>query len=307
MNSGDKHRTQIWYVRRGHGDHETHGPYPAGLVTRYILLGRILKSDEVSSGDNAWSVVSEVPELIPEVVQLNTDDPVSRQRLMAAKRWADERMVDDRRQSRMGVQRDRRSQERRVSGNEEEVKHRDVGVITKEKGIETKKERTLAGLIATGIVIALAVAMFMAKPRTTDSVVDCNVLPNAGVNWSNCHKEGALLRDANLIGAVMTNMSLGNADFQGSQLVKADLSYSIMSIALLRNADMRQAILVGANLRQSDLENANLEGADLSYADLTGANIRGVNLDNAKLDNAIWIDGRTCGLGSTGQCLTASR
>jgi len=304
MNSGDKHKAQIWYVRR---DNEIHGPYPAGLVTRYILLGRIHKTDEVIAGDAAWSKISDVPELIPEVVQLNMDDPVSRQRLMAAKRWADERMVDDRRQSRMGVQHNRRSQDRRVSRDEEEVKHRNVAEITKEKRVKTKKDRIFAGLIATGIVIALAVAMFIVKPRTTEVAIDCNAGPNAGVNWSNCHKEGARLRDANLAGAIMTTMSLGNADLDGSRMFKADLSYSTMSISTLRNADLRQAILVGVNLRQSDLENANLEGADLSYADLTGANIRGIRLGNAKLDNAIWIDGQTCGQGSTGQCLTVPR
>lgn len=300
MNHEEKHKAQIWYVRR---ENVTHGPYPAGLVTRYILLGRILSTDDVSPGHDVWNKVAEVPELMPEVLQLNMDDPVSRQRLMAAKRWADERMADDRRQSRMGVQRDRRSQDRRATRDEVEVRHRDVGEITREKRIRTKKDRVLAGLIATGIVVAVAVAMFIVKPRISGTVVDCNAAPNAGVNWSNCHKEGARLSNANLIGAIMTNMSLGNADLEGSQLVKADLSFSIMSLASLRQADLRQAVMVGVNLRQSDLGNADLEGADLSYADLSGANINGARLDNAKLDNAIWIDGRTCVPGSTGQCL----
>jgi len=304
MNNAGKQKRQLWYVRR---NNTVQGPYPAGLITRYILLGRMHRTDEISTGDDVWSKISDVPELIPEVVQLNMEDPVSRQRLMAAKRWADERAVEDRRRPGKGIADDRRAGDRRISMADEEIKRRNVGAITNEKRQQKKKDRWLAGLIAIGIVIALGVTMYFAKPRSPDSKVDCNASPQAGVNWSNCQKEGATLKNVDLIGAIMTNMNLNNADFEGSQLVKADLSYSILSISNLRNADLREAMLVGVNLRQSDLSNAKVKGADFSYADLSGANLLGVSMEDVKLDNAIWIDGRTCGRGSIGECLTTSR
>ena len=248
-----------------------------------------------------------MPELIPEVMQLKMEDPISRQRLMAAKRWADERNVGDRRQTGQGVSQDRRAEDRRISYNEGEVKLRDVGSITEEKRQQKRHDRRLAGLIAVSIVIAAGIAMYLLKPKPPVLAIDCNAPPGPGVNWDNCHKEGAALINVNLIGAKMTNMDLVNADLRGSQLVKTDLSYSNLSVSSLRGADLREAVLVGVNLRQSDLSNTNLKGADLSYADMADANIQGAQMEDSKLDNAIWIDGRTCGRGSTGKCLGASR
>ena len=299
MSKNDKQKRQLWYVRRGNA---VQGPYPAGLITRYILLGRIHESDEISSGDNSWVKVAEMPELVPEVMQSSMDDPVSRQRLMAAKRWADERTKVDRRHLLKKIGADRRSDDRRVSVVEEAQKRGQTEDLIKEIGEQKEKDRKLVGMIAGSIVIAAAVAMYLLKPKPPDAMIDCNALPVAGVNWSNCHKEGADLGGVNLIGAIMNNMDLGNADLHDTQLVKADLSYSNMSVTNLRNADLREANLVGVNLRQSELANANLKGADLSYADLTGANIRGVLMDGARLGNAIWVDGGECRPDSIGQC-----
>ncbi len=299
-----KQKNQLWYVRR---DNAVQGPYPEGLISRYILLGRIHKSDEVSTGDNVWVKVADMPALIPEVMQLDMDDPVSRQRLMAAKRWADERGMENRRQTSQDMHRDKRASDRRSSVVVEEAKRRNIGEDTRERRQRIKKERLLAGLIAVSIVIATGTAFYLTKPRPNISRIDCEAPSQAGVNWNNCHKEGSVLIDADLIGAMMTNMDLGNSDLHNSQLVKADLSYSNLSVSDLNGADLRAAILVGVNLRQSNLANANLENADLSYADLSGANIQGARMDGVKLDSAIWIDGRKCGIGSTGQCLSEKR
>jgi hypothetical protein len=295
----EKQKKRLWYVRR---DNSVQGPYPAGLITRYILLGRIRRSDEISSGDDTWTKISDMPELIPEVVQLNSDDPISRQRLMAAKRWADERTVEDRRHLSHGVSHNRRAEDRRFSYGDEEIKHRNVGDITEEIRLQKKKDRRLAGYIAISIVIASGIAMFLLNPVPPVSAIDCDIPPHSGINWNNCHKEGAILTNVNLIGAQMTNMNLMNADIHDSQLVKADLSYSDLSASNLKGTDLRAAILVGADLRQSDLSNSNLKGADLSYADLSEANIRDAQIEDARLGNTIWIDGHKCGPDSIGQC-----
>jgi len=299
MNNSEKQKKRLWYVRRSNA---VLGPYPEGLVTRYILLGRIHRSDEISSGDDVWRKVSDVPGLIPEVMQLGMDDPISRQRLMAAKRWADERSTDDRRQSGEGVAQNRRAEDRRSSLADEETKRRNVGDITQEIRKQKKKDRLYAGLIAVCIVIASGVAVYQFKPKPPEIAINCNASPQPGIDWNNCHKEGATLNNANLIGALMTNMVLTNADLHESLLGKADLSYSTLSIANLRSTDLHDAIMVGVNLRKSNLSNADLKGADLSYADLTAANIRGAQMKNTRLGNAIWIDGRKCGPDSIGRC-----
>jgi len=299
MNNSDKQKKQLWYVRRGT---VVQGPYPVGLITRYILLGRIHESDEVSSGDNSWVKVADMPELVPEVMQSDMDDPVSRQRLMASKRWADERTKLDRRHLLKQVGANRRSDDRRVSVVDEAQKRGQTEDFIKEIVEQKEKDRLLAGMIAVSIVIAAGVAMYLLKPKPPDAVIDCNVLPQAGINWSNCHKEGVDLGGVNLIGATMNNMDLSKADLHDSQLVKADLSYSNLSVTNMRDADLREANLVGVNLRQSELANANLKGADLSYADLTGANIQGALMEGVALGNAIWLDGSKCSPDSIGQC-----
>src|SRR3569623_396783 len=75
----------VWYVRRGD---EVKGPYPSGLITRYVLLGRVRADDEVSMDGATWGLVSDHPDLIPSVMK-NPD--AAPQRLEAARRWADER------------------------------------------------------------------------------------------------------------------------------------------------------------------------------------------------------------------------
>src|SRR3569832_663567 len=78
----------VWYVRR---KGEVKGPYPAGLITRYILLGRIREDDELSPDGSVWTLVQEHRELIPDVIKAAATDPAAQQRLDAARRWADER------------------------------------------------------------------------------------------------------------------------------------------------------------------------------------------------------------------------
>ena len=101
-----------WYLR-SHG--QVKGPFPAGLVSRYILLGRINDGDEVSSDGNEWIVIRDVPELIPQVLKGDASDPIVLERLQAARRWADERSEVRRgeRENRTVSQNERRDNDRR--------------------------------------------------------------------------------------------------------------------------------------------------------------------------------------------------
>jgi|GEM_PF-1892124 len=86
-----------------------------------------------------------------------------------------------------------------------------------------------------------------------------------------CELENADLRDADLIGADLSQANLRGADLSNADLVAADLS---------------QASLQGANLAGADLE-----AADLSEANLSGANLIGANFRDANLCGAVMPDG----------------
>jgi hypothetical protein len=105
-----------------------------------------------------------------------------------------------------------------------------------------------------------------------------------------------------LAGARLRGLDLTKANFRGADLTGANLRGATLTKANLRGTDLRKA-----NFRGADLSQANLSGADLGQANLRGANlyqaiVAGTNLYAADLTGAIWIDGRTCQLGSIGTC-----
>lgn len=306
MRQTDKTQQQLWYTRRGEA---VQGPFPAGQISRYVILGRIQPTDEVSADGVVWVPLSQMPEMIPELVQYDPEDATRRQRLEAAKRWEDERSRDrrgdggavgddqrgvgDRRQTAApGAQRPRHARPDRVSEHLE----------------QRRRQRLISGLIAVGVLIFLALLVVIYRPATkvADSKLRCAQPPAPGIEWSNCAFEGRGLAGVDLSGADMTNMRLSRADLEGARLERADLSYSELAVARLRNARLGGAVLVGAALRGADLGGADLAGANLSYADLTGADLTGTNLSAATLDQAIWTDGSVCRPGSVGRCQTAA-
>ena len=89
-----KRENQFWYMRRGE---HIEGPFPAGLISRYIIIGRIKMTDEVSTDRLNWMQASEIDGIMPSVLHGDLNDAYNKQRLMAAKRWEDERALRDRR------------------------------------------------------------------------------------------------------------------------------------------------------------------------------------------------------------------
>ncbi|MDH5183375.1 MAG: hypothetical protein OEX12_05740, partial [Gammaproteobacteria bacterium] len=61
------HKNSLFYTRR---DNEVLGPFPVGQITRYLLLGRVKLSDEISEDHESWQVIANRPELIPDVLNL---------------------------------------------------------------------------------------------------------------------------------------------------------------------------------------------------------------------------------------------
>lgn len=307
MRQADNNKRQLWYTRRGE---IVQGPFPAGQITRYIILGRIQLTDEVSVDQNIWVPLNQLPEMIPDLAQSDLSDPALLQRLQAAKRWEDERgrnrreeedaavtanqrAGDDRRKAAApGAQRPRSARPDRLGAHIE----------------ERKRNRLVSGLIAIGVLIFLGMLVVVYRPASqiTGAGLECAQQPQPGVNWNNCSFEGRGFAQADLTGANMKNMRLSRADFSATRLGKADLSYSEMAVTRLHDAALNDAVLVGTTLRGADLSGADLTGANLSYADLLGADLTDANLRAATLDNAIWTDGRVCAPGSVGRCLTGS-
>jgi len=299
MQEYSQHPPQLWYWRHGE---EIDGPFPLGLITRYILLGRIGEEDELSADLLEWKHLSELSELIPQVMQVDEDDPLAQERLQAARRWEDERDISPSPAGDEGEGvAERRSRE--VSG---ELLHCPLWHIEEDKLTASHTRARLGGGIAAVIFIALVTTVLLTRPAQEVAEADCSQPPHPGVNWSNCTMEGVAWPGSDLSGAMMKNMRLSRAVLTAANLANADLAYASLSVADLRRADLRGARLTGASLRGANLSGANLQDADLSYANLSGAHLDGANLQGARLDKAIWVDGRYCGPGSVGQCRFAA-
>jgi len=281
-----------WYVRRGK---EVKGPFPAGLISRYILLGRIHDTDEVSHDRQEWQRISRVPELIPEVVRklrANPDDEDLKQHLEAARRWADERR-DLQGPGAVGERRHAEGDARSAHVHHEHVFAPTERVI--------RRDYLLLVLI---LLVVVAIPFLLPSGKKPEEP-QCDAPAAPGVNWSNCRMEAHQYPNVDLAGAKLRNANLTAAVLRAANLQQADLAYANLTLANLRGANLQQALLKGATLKRSDLTNANLQGADLSYADLSEVNLEGAQLGGAKLDHAIWAEGVVCMPGSVGECILA--
>ncbi|MFQ5488207.1 MAG: pentapeptide repeat-containing protein, partial [Gammaproteobacteria bacterium] len=240
-----------------------------GLVSRHVLLGRIGESDELSCDLINWRPLSAWPALMPAIMKADSADPLVQERLQAARRWADERSALTRRQAQEPepVARERRhlTPERRQAEPEEELQHRSAHHLPAASAAGNGGySHVYGGLIAMGLLLVVTVVIVMVPGKQVADGSDCTQPPAPGVNWSNCFKEGLVLKGGDLSGAVMKNMKLSRANLSGGRLQGADLSYTELSVALLRTADLRNALLIGASLRGADLRNADLRQANLA-------------------------------------------
>lgn len=281
---------QLWYVRRGG---KVSGPFPTQAVANNALLGRFVPDDEVSVDQLEWRPLVAVEELLPpELLELHhATDPEQRQwleeRLKAARRWADQRTHDDRRQEREVWSEELRNGERRKNPADNDVLALPYhhGGVARESSLRRYLGPAL-GVIA--VVLSVVLGLFYYQPVNPVKVgvlpaqPQCHQAAAQGINWSGCNKREIRLR--------------------GADLSRGDLGYADFSQADLSGSRMRQARLVGANFRGANLDHADLAGADLSYANLGGASLVSASLAGAVLDHAIWADGQECAAGSLGQC-----
>lgn len=284
---------QVWYVK---SNGEIRGPWPAGLISRYVLLGRVRKEDEVSHDAKHWRALAEVPELIPRLLRADPGDPHVRERLSAARRWADERLIE----RRLHRAEERERNDRRAAEDETVVGSRKDRAQAR-RALPAREKRQFI-FVASLCLASVAVLLAVYRPPSQAFQPACGATPHPQVNWNNCALEGARLAQADLARASLNSANLVGASLPGSSLTKADASFANFSLADLSRADLRDAKLVGAIMRNARLNEARLQNANLSYANLTGADVTLAKFDGAKLDHAIWVDGGLCAAGSTGRC-----
>lgn len=314
---------QRWYTRRGD---QIRGPFPAQQISRFILLGRIHDTDELSTDQHNWQKVTEVPILLPEELKADLDEPEAVERLKIARMREDERNSRDRRdiEDQEKPPQERRASDpgRRQSEEEAIIRHREIKTAIAEAAVQRKQHYFLRGVLSTLFLAGVVVAAWYYQPWQEQESADCNALAQPWVNWNNCLMEGVKLVTADLRGAKLRNANMGGADLRGAHLSGADIAYTSLVGANLSGAELHEVTMLGTNMRNADLAGADLSGANLAYAvlqkaDLSNANLTDANLSNADLegatlktatltgaifDQAIWLDGRICAKGSVGKC-----
>lgn len=284
--------TKAWYIRSQSAS-EIKGPFPGGQISQEVLLGRYTINHEVSHDKEEWLTIRDVPELLPEIFTEDQNDPGFKDRLAAARRWADERRgIDDV---------DKKS-ERRADGSyeSEEIKrlHR-LATETKKKAnpLSIFLQISLVFLIVASIVVLA----FQYSPKNKEEI-NCDTPAGTGVNLSGCDLSGVKLIKEKLVAVNFMNANLQTANLSSADLSHANLKYAQLHVTNLRNTNFTKADLTGATFVGADLSGAVFNQANLRYANFRDANIGTTDFSNARLDNAIWVDGRICRVNSIGSC-----
>lgn len=287
-----------WYIR---SNDKVTGPFPAGQIQQFVLLGRVKLDAQVSTDAKEWKSLQQYQALIPEVLLADPDDEHARERLAAARRWADERRQERRSDDdpqRLGP--GRREPEPYVT-----LKYRSRReAITSE--LRSIRERYLFSLVfVVVLLLGGGIAALYLVPEQP-MAAQCERDAGPGVNWRGCYKVGIQLIRQDLQRAILNAAALQGSNLFGSNLNDADLAYADLGRSNLSFTNLQGANLKGTNLRNADLSQANLDNSDLSYANLENAILRETSLRGSNLSNAIWLDGRICLPGSIGLCKTAN-
>jgi hypothetical protein len=295
----DRGKQKLWYLRR---EGKVNGPFPAGSVRRFLLLGRVRPGDDVSFDKKNWRPVLDVPEVVPPEIRKAATDGTLHE-LLADLMREDERTGRERRSRADDIKfREQRKGERREDESEVLQRRRKAKTELRELGRQRKKPY-LTTLVVTALVVsAIGYGFYLGSPPAIPEP-DCRAAAAPGVNWRNCRLEGVRAESMDLSGALLNNAVLRQARFSGSRFSGGDLRYADFTAADLSYADLKGSAMKGASLRKADLTYADLTGADLSFVDLQGARLGGANLGKVRLDNAIWTDGKTCKPGSIGKCV----
>lgn len=287
-----------WYLRR---QNKVSGPFPHKQLQQSILLGRVGLNDEVSQDKQEWQAIRGVTELVPSILNSDQSDPQARERLAAARRWADDRR---------GERRDVSDQSRIGPGRREPEAHDELAHRYHRESvlgeIKHRREKLLGSAVVVLVVLlAGGIAGFIWVPKAVPGA-QCNAKAAPAVNWDNCYLVGLQQLNTNMQKAQLSAANLQAANLFGSNLNGANVTYTDFSRGNLSFVDLQNSNAKGANFTGADLSHANLSQADMSYANFRHAKLNETNLSKTTLDHAIWIDGKTCLPNSVGKCVVGN-
>lgn len=272
--------SQLWYIR---ANGKIKGPFASGLISKDILLGRIHPNDELSQDKKIWRKASSVSKVMPDVIKHHRDSNY-KERLRAARRWADERGE---------VREENDAGDEKIYVPRKNVTH--LGI----------KTTGVLGIIAFVMaILSLVYIMFVFTPEDSLSLIDCSLQGQDNGIFDNCHLQRRNFSQRSLKASSFKNTLLQNSSFKNSSLQNSQFDYANLSNANLSSANFSQASLKAADLSNSILHGTIFTQADMSYVNLTGAKISKVKFSGTKLANAIWFDGRVCSPQSIGKCLS---
>jgi len=150
----DRANRHQWYVRR---EGRMRGPLPEGQVSREIILGRILLSDEVSDDRRRWHSLAALPQLVPEVVR-HANTETGRSRLLLARLREDERLHDRRAPHSVSRVEDRRHGDRRNFGSLETLA---IPETINAEEVEAARESQLLLPLAIIMVLLFALGFYL--------------------------------------------------------------------------------------------------------------------------------------------------
>ncbi len=294
----DKKRN-LWFIRRSN---KIKGPFPSGTLRRFILLGRIQPTDQVSMDRKNWQQVMDVPEVVPREVRKAAAEG-HLDEVLPIHLGEDERTgVERRRKEKAKAYDNLRKGQRRKDEPELIQRHRNA---KQELLREEKKSRRTPylGVIASAILVVLliGVGLYIGAPSAIPDP-DCNAKAAPGVNWRSCYLEAVSSESANMEGAILNSSIMRSAKLSGTVFKQADMQYADLSGSDLSYAEFNSARMKGINLQNADLTNADLRNSDLTFANLKNSRLGGARMEGARLEKAIWIDGTVCATGSVGKC-----
>jgi uncharacterized protein YjbI with pentapeptide repeats len=298
--AGQDKKQNLWYIRRAD---KVKGPFPSGTLRRFILLGRINPTDQVSMDRKSWQDVMQVPEVVPREVRKaaaegHLDD------VLPVRLSEDERTgVERRRKADASNYANQRKAQRRKDEPELVQRHRNAKQVLLQEA-KQRRRTPYFGIAASGILVLVLIGagLYIGSPNDIPDP-DCSAKAGPGVNWRSCYLDAVSAESANLEGAILNSSILRMAKLTGSIFRQADMQYADMSGSDLSYSEFNSARMKGINLQNVDLTNADLTNADLTYANLKNSRLGGARIDGARLEKAIWTDGTVCAAGSVGRCL----
>ncbi len=294
-----ENKQKLWFVRRADS---VKGPFPSGTVRRFMLLGRVKPSDQVSLDRKSWQGVMDVPEVVPPEIRKAAAEG-NLYEVLPSRLVEDERRGVERRGGAEDIKyKDQRKGQRRREESDLVKRHQ----IARTQLIELYKKRRVPylGLLVVSIlvIVSVGVGLYLGSPAAIPDPY-CNAVAAPGVNWRSCRLDAVKYESANLQGAILNSTILRLAQLSGSNLNKADMQYADLSGSDLSYSEISDARMKGINLQNADLTNVDLSNSDLSYANLMNSKLGGANISGVILDKAIWVDGSVCAPGSVGKCI----